>query len=212
MPSSTDETLIIYCSIELSLLFNMQYRDPDPEYIKKFFRHVDENGRRYRIDNLANPAYRPNLIYEYKGYKPPKNGWAISQEKMKHWDAEGRLYFPKKADGRIQIKRYLDELKGIPLSDFWDDVLPVASQASSDSTILRKSLKSLLSALSMLLQRRRSGCRLLLRLRHHRRCRRKTGPQVDCHRPGQVRHPHHPQAHDRRAAPAQGRGQGLSRL
>jgi len=110
--------------------FNTQYREPDPEYIKKFFRHVDENNRRYRIDNLANPAYRPNLIYEYKGFKPPKNGWAISLEKMKKWDEEGRLYFPKKKDGRIQRKRFLDELKGQPLSDLWDDVLPLASQAS----------------------------------------------------------------------------------
>jgi DNA modification methylase len=110
--------------------FNTYFREPDPEYVKKFFRHVDENGRRYRIDNLANPAYRPNLIYEYKGYKPPKNGWAISLEKMKRWDAEGRLYFPKKKDGRIQRKRFLDELKGQPLGDLWDDVLPVASQAS----------------------------------------------------------------------------------
>ena len=111
-------------------IFNVQYREPDPEYIEKFFRHVDDNGRRYRIDNLANPAYRPNLIYEYRGYKPPRNGWAISLEKMKQWDAEGRLYFPKKRDGRIQRKRFLDELKGQPLSDIWDDVLPVASQAN----------------------------------------------------------------------------------
>jgi len=111
-------------------IFNVQFREPDPEYIEKFFRHVDEKGRRFRIDNLANPSYRPNLIYEYKGYKPPRNGWAISLEKMKQWDAEGRLYFPKKKDGRIQRKRFLDELKGQPLADIWDDVLPVASQAS----------------------------------------------------------------------------------
>jgi hypothetical protein len=114
----------------LDPIFNIQYREPDPEYIEKFFRHVDEQGRRYRIDNLANPAYRPNLIYEYKGYKPPRNGWAISLEKMKQWDAEGRLYFPKSKDGRIQRKRFLDELKGLPLGDLWDDVLPVASQAA----------------------------------------------------------------------------------
>jgi len=111
-------------------IFNTQYKEPNPEYIKKFFRHTDESGRTFRIDNLANPAYRPNLIYEYKGYKPPKKGWAISLEKMEQWDKEGRLYFPKSKDGRIQRKRFLDELKGQPLPDLWDDVLPVASQAS----------------------------------------------------------------------------------
>jgi site-specific DNA-methyltransferase (adenine-specific) len=100
------------------------------EYIDKFFRHVDENGRRYRLDNLANPALRPNLIYEYKGYKPPKNGWAISREKMEQWDREGRLYFPKDKNGRIQRKRFLDELKGKPVQSLWDDIEPIGAQAA----------------------------------------------------------------------------------
>jgi adenine specific DNA methylase Mod len=40
----------------------------------------------------------------------------------------------------------------------------------------------------------------------------KLGRKWIVQRPGQVRHPHHPQAHDRRAAAAQGRRQGLPRL
>lgn len=100
------------------------------EYIEKQFRHVDENGRRYRLDNLANPALRPNLIYEYKGYKPPRNGWAISREKMEQWDKEGRLYFPANKEGRIQRKRYLDELKGKPIQSLWDDIEPIGAQAA----------------------------------------------------------------------------------
>ncbi len=99
------------------------------EYIEKFFRHTDEKGRRFRVDNLANPAPRPNLMYEYKGYKPPKNGWAISREKMEQWDKEGRLYFPKNPNGRIARRRYLDELKGKPVQNLWDDIEPVSSQS-----------------------------------------------------------------------------------
>ena len=52
------------------------------EYVEKFFIHTDEQGRKYRIADLSSPNPRPNLMYEYKGYKPPKNGWAISLEKM----------------------------------------------------------------------------------------------------------------------------------
>src|SRR3989442_850379 len=48
--------------------FNHLFRASDPEYIEKFFRYVDENGRRYASDNLASPSPRPNLTYEYKGY------------------------------------------------------------------------------------------------------------------------------------------------
>lgn len=111
--------------------FNPQYSwsgQGYKEYVDKFFRHVDEKGRRYRIADLANPAYRPNLIYEYKGYAPPKNGWAISKEKMELWDKEGRLEFPKNPNGRIQRRRFLDELKGKPVQSLWDDIEPLGSQ------------------------------------------------------------------------------------
>ena len=109
-----------------------QYTFDDPayqRYIEKAFRHVDADGRRYQIDNLASPSPRPNLMYEYKGYKPPEKGWAISREKMEQWDREGRLHFPKSPKGRIRRKRFLDELKGKPVQNLWDDIGPIASQA-----------------------------------------------------------------------------------
>lgn len=124
-----DIDLILFFSKEETSIFNMQYGEQDPEYIRKFYRHKDADGRIYRIADLANPAPRPTLRYEYKGYKPPKNGWAISLKKMEEWDAQGRLYFPKSQDGRIQRKRYLDELEGKPVSDFWDDIGQLAAQS-----------------------------------------------------------------------------------
>jgi len=129
--SSTD-TIFFYAKSERAL-FTPQYSFNDPnyqEYVKKTFKYVDEQGRRYRIADLANPALRPNLIYEYKGYKPPKNGWAISREKMEQWDKEGRLYFPKDPNGRIQRKRFLDELKGKPVQNLWDDIEMISSQSA----------------------------------------------------------------------------------
>lgn len=110
--------------------FNTQYTENDPEYIRKFFIHADPDGRLYQIDNLASPNPRPNLMYEYKGYKPPAKGWAISLEKMEQWDADGRLHFPSSQDGRIRRKRYLDELKGEEVQSLWDDILPIGSQAA----------------------------------------------------------------------------------
>lgn len=113
--------------------FETQYNQEAPgyqDYVDKFFCHVDENGRRYQIDNLASPSPRPNLMYEYKGYAPPEKGWAISREKMEAWDAEGRLHFPDNPNGRIRRKRYLDELKGKPVQNLWDDIEMVSSQAT----------------------------------------------------------------------------------
>jgi DNA modification methylase len=92
------------------------------DYVDKAFNLIDENGRKYQSDNLSSPTPRPNLMYEYKGYQPPKNGWAISLEKMEQWDKEGRLLFPKDKNGRIRRKRFLDELKGKPIQNLWTDI------------------------------------------------------------------------------------------
>ena len=121
--------IILWYSKSNDYTFTPRYRKSNSEYIEKMFRYTDENGRRYRVDNLASPNPRPNLTYEYKGYKPPEKGWAISREKMEQWDRKGRLHFPKSPDGRIQRKRYLDELKGEEVPSLWDDILPIGSKA-----------------------------------------------------------------------------------
>lgn len=105
--------------------FNPQYNKDSKEYqeyVDKYFTLIDESGRRYQATSLTNPAYRPNLIYEYKGYKPPANGWMISKEKMEQWDKEGRIHFPKNKDGRLRRKSFVDELKGMPIQNLWDDI------------------------------------------------------------------------------------------
>jgi len=109
--------------------FNHQYAEHTEAYTDKFYRFTDENGRVYRIDNIASPNPRPNLIYDYKGYKPPVKGWRYSLETMQRLDSEGRLIFPKSPEGRIQVKRFLDEMQGSVLGNIWDDIKPL--QANS---------------------------------------------------------------------------------
>ena len=112
--------------------FHPQYNMDTPEYqayIAERFNLIDDHGRRFQADNLTNPAFRPNLVYEYKGYKPPANGWAISKEKMEQWDKEGRIYFPKDPNSRLRRKRFVDELKGMPVQNLWTDIAEINSQA-----------------------------------------------------------------------------------
>jgi hypothetical protein len=125
------DIIIFYAKSDKSA-FSPQYNKDTPEYqayVAERFNLVDENGRRFQADNLTNPAYRPNLIYEYKGYKPPANGWAISKEKMEQWDKEGRIYFPKDPNSRLRRKRFVDELKGMPVQNLWIDIAEINSQA-----------------------------------------------------------------------------------
>jgi site-specific DNA-methyltransferase (adenine-specific) len=120
---------ILYFVKSGDALFNMVYTPYDQKYLDDFYRHVDKGGRRYRLDNMRNPSVRPNLTYDYKGFKPHPNGWAVGLERMKQLDAEGRLEFPKSPEGRIALRRFLDEMPGVPLQNLWDDIPPISSQA-----------------------------------------------------------------------------------
>ena len=124
----TSDVLLLYARSSATVL-NRQYRPNNPAYIASKFTHVDHRGRRYRLDNLTSPSPRPNLAYEYKGYKPPKNGWAVSRERMKQMEREGRIYFPSDKSKRLQRIRFLDELLGETVDTLWDDIPPINSRA-----------------------------------------------------------------------------------
>ena len=125
------DILLFFAASEASP-FTPQYSKEAPayqSYIERSFRLVNDDGRKYQATSLTNPAYRPNLIYEYKGYRPPKNGWMISREKMEQWDKEGRIHFPKSPDGRLRRKSFADELKGMPIQNIWDDIQQIGSHS-----------------------------------------------------------------------------------
>ena len=109
--------------------WNQVYEPYSEEYIKSHFSQVDSEGRRYTTSDLRNPGVRPNLHYEYRGFKPHPNGWAVSKERMEQYDRENRLVFPTNPDGRIRLKRYLDEQPGEKVTNLWEDIPPINSQA-----------------------------------------------------------------------------------
>lgn len=124
----TADNILFYARTSETQL-SRQYRESNDAYIEAKFTHVEPDGRRYRLDNITSPSYRPNLVYEYKGHMPPPNGWAVSPDRMKKMDAEGRLFIPADPRRRIQRKRYLDELEGETVDSLWDDIPPINSQA-----------------------------------------------------------------------------------
>ncbi len=83
---------------------------------------IPNGARRFNTSDLRSPNPRPNLTYDYKGYKPHQNGWALSLEKMEELDAKGLLLFPATPEGRIMRKRYLDESLGPVAGDVWTDI------------------------------------------------------------------------------------------
>ena len=106
------------------------------EQFMKRFRYVDEDGRRYRVDNLTAP--RPDSDsgkFTWRGTTPgPTRGWGYRVEQLEKWWAEGRIH--KKRDGTPRLdglKIYLDESEGKPLQNIWTDV-PRIPNTSSERT------------------------------------------------------------------------------
>jgi len=120
---------ILYYSKGEKPFWNQIYVPYSKKHIETKFASRDPDGRQFTTSDLRNPGVRPNLMYEYKGYKPHPNGWAISRKKMEKYDEEGRLSFPSDANGRIRLKRYLDEQPGQKIQNLWDDIPPINSQA-----------------------------------------------------------------------------------
>ncbi len=122
--ADVNDTILFYSKSD-QYTFHHQTTAYDADYIAREFSRVDEQGRRYALDNMASPSLRPNLIYAYKGFPSPRLGWRYSRETMEKLDNEGRLLFPAKAGGRIRLKRFLDEQKGMPVTNAWTDLPPV---------------------------------------------------------------------------------------
>ena len=110
------------------------------EYIERFYRYNDNDGRGpYSRGNMASPSLRPRLIYDWNGYTPPKKGWRYQIERMQELDAQGRIYYPLKADGtpdyskRPRLKCYLREQRGGVMGNVWLDIKPL-QHASKERT------------------------------------------------------------------------------
>ena len=90
-----------------------------PAYIENFYRFTDDNGRRYRLDNLANPnKNRPNLTYEFLGVT---RVWRWTRDRMQRAYEQGLIH-QSKPGAAPAYKRYLDEMQGQPVTDDWHDI------------------------------------------------------------------------------------------
>ena len=129
LPTNHD-TILSYAGADRVWNNNAAFLPYDHENLSEKTRakysHVDANGRRYQLDNLINPNRdRPNLTYEFLGVT---RVWRWTRDRMEKAYRDGLVVQP--SPGRVpRFKRYLDEQRGIPLSDVWSDIPPLNSQA-----------------------------------------------------------------------------------
>ena len=125
--ASSHDTLLFYTHGGTPC-WNPQFEEHDPEYVRKFYRHVEEGtGRRYRHADLTNPNKdRPNLTYEFLGIV---RVWRWTQERMQRAYEQGLVI--QTAPGNVPVlKRYLDEQQGRAVDDMWSGT-PVTEKGES---------------------------------------------------------------------------------
>ncbi len=116
------DTLLFYTK-SITYVWNQQYQNYTEDYVKKYYRYEDADGRKWMSDNLS-AAGLSGGGYEYE-WKGVKRIWRCPIETMQVLDSQGFIYHTK--NGIPRRKRYLDEAKGLPAQDIWADVEPLRS-------------------------------------------------------------------------------------
>ena len=127
----THDSLLVYSKSTKSK-FNPIYKPYDEAYYKKnnvkFCNKHKKNYVSCAIYN-AQPEItpRPNLRYEWNGHFKQ---WLISKTKMQFLHDDNRLQYNSK--GVPRIKRFLDEMQGVPIQDVWMDINSIQSNEKLD--------------------------------------------------------------------------------
>lgn len=108
--------------------FLPSFRPMDEDYVDRWYRHVDPDGRRYKMDNMTGPggAAKGNPYYEVMGVE---RYWRYSKQRMKELIDAGRVVQTKPGNVPM-MKRYLDESRGVPLTSNWSDISFVRGHAA----------------------------------------------------------------------------------
>ncbi|MBC7843793.1 MAG: site-specific DNA-methyltransferase [Gemmatimonadaceae bacterium] len=122
---------ILFCRRSAKSTWNAQYVPLSGEYIENFYRYVDSDGRRYKLENMLGPggAAKGNPVYEVMGVSRP---WRYSRERMQALIEAGLVIQTNPGTVPMQ-KKYLDDSKGVQLGTWWDDVSMVRGWSAEKS-------------------------------------------------------------------------------
>ncbi|MCA2506452.1 MAG: restriction endonuclease [Microcystis sp. M54BS1] len=118
-------TDIIFLYSKLILMFNQQFKPYSEEYLKKYYKHQDGKGRFLDRDLTAGGLSGGGYNYDWKGIKKL---WRCPIETMQKYEEQNKLYYTR--NGTPRLKQYLEEMPGVPLTNLWNDIPPINSQAS----------------------------------------------------------------------------------
>ncbi len=105
MMARNSDYIFFYAKNYSKILYNQTYKPYTQDYVETYFKHTDENGRKYRLQSLGD----------------------YTEESRQKFRDMGRIY--KSKNGKEALFQYLDESKGVVLDDIWDDIRGIQFQA-----------------------------------------------------------------------------------
>ena len=100
-------------------IYNPQYQTYTDEVLDRDYKYTDQRGQ-YRLMPVDGPggASKGNPYYEFLGVK---GYWRYSQKTMQNLYEQGEIVLSSTGKS-LSRKKYLEDAKGTPIVDLWDDV------------------------------------------------------------------------------------------
>ena len=120
------DTLLFY-SKQGNHTWNKTYQTYDLDYVDKYYRYSDPDGRKFMSADLTGGGDGPPRFFGDRGQLAPQKGrhWMYDQSGIDKALKENRIYWTK--NGIPRLKKYIDEASGMPLQDIWTDVQALRS-------------------------------------------------------------------------------------
>jgi len=117
--SRVHDVILFYTKSE-NAKWNPLYLPLSNDYVEKFYKYKDPDGRRWKMDNMLGPGgtAKGNPLYDVMGVT---RAWRYSKKSMEELIKAGRVIQTKPGNVPME-KRYLDESKGVQVSTWWDDI------------------------------------------------------------------------------------------
>ncbi len=127
--ANVHDALLLY-SKSGTFTFNPQFVPYTEEHLAERYKHIEtkgiRKGQRFADGDLVGTGLRGGgYPYEWNGVF---RTWRCPIETMRDYEKDNKIYYTK--NGVARIKRYVDDVPGVPPSDMWNDIFPVNSQAA----------------------------------------------------------------------------------
>lgn len=114
------DSIFLYTKSSNSIFHN-EYTEHEEKYLVRFNKVL--NGRKYMLVPLHGPKQGPSRFFFGNLIPPPKGRCWPSQDIIDDYIKNNLVELT--SNGTPSKRSYLDENRGKPVSDFWDDIVPL---------------------------------------------------------------------------------------